>query len=593
MAFFLFCAAALAQDAKTVQDVDLSGLATFTRVAEKTYPVQETAELFVAHAFGALRVRAWDQNVVRVTARISVWAENAVQAERFAKQIEVAGNHVGDRVEVRTEYPEVAVPSKIGYEADLEISVPRSAALVLENTFGDVIVAGTAGSLGLDARYGIVELSDLAGEVRVRARGEFPLRAARLDRGGSFFLRSTQAHFRNVSGTLHVNNYLGSVEIRSPGPQVDMDVSSENGPIHLYLPAKSAPRLEALVDFGEIDSDVLLQSETWGETTQARLENADAAQDIDLYASFDSIYIHKREAQPVIEPLDPQVGEPIKEVVEHRFDVASGTVLTIEAMEGNVRIEGGDVEHLEVIATQLVRVAEIENARMALEGLAVRVEETPGRLTVRTSVQDDMEALGCSDYRVDLTIRCPHATLINLEASSGQTFLLNIGSPIVIDQASGDVRVENIGGSVQVSSRSGDIAAISVAGPATLQTGNGTVTVREVAGSLSITNDQGKTIIESAGANVTSRNRGGDVRIMALEGIHGDFDVAVENGNISLAMPRTADAWLVLNATGGTVYSTVPVTGSSERDVHAYQGKLNAGTHRVLLETHQGSILID
>ena len=38
----------------------------------------------------------------------------------------------------------------------------------------------------------------------------------------------------------------------------------------------------------------LLDGERWGDTAHGRVENPDAAQRFDLYASFDSIYIHQK-----------------------------------------------------------------------------------------------------------------------------------------------------------------------------------------------------------------------------------------------------------------------------------------------------------
>ena len=589
--FFIYGAAA--QDAQSVQGIDLTGLATFTRTVEKTYPITSVAEIFVAHEFGTLRVEAWDEQVVRVSAEIVVGAENAIQAERFAQEIAIAGNHIGDRLEVRTVYPRAEGPSKPGYTANLTISVPRDSTLKLENTFGDIYVRGTRGDVVVDSRFGVVDLSDLSGSVRVRAVGEFPLRATRMANGGTFFLRSTQATFIDISGALHVNNYLGSVELRSPGSTASMAVTSESGPIHLYLAAEGTPHLEAYVDFGSIESEVMLNSETWGESTHGRILNKESTQRFDLYASFDSIFIHRGTREPIAEPLQAGAGEPIKELIEGSYAVAPSVELSVEATVGDVRIEGIDGERVEIVATQRVRLTDVGKARLALEGLAVRVEEEPGILRITTAVQEDMESIGCTAYRVDLLIRCPRSALVRVVAEDGHTWVSDTRASVDVDQAKGTVTINGIAGRAQVSNREGDISAREVTGSVTLHGVGGTVSARDIRGDLDITNDQGRIIIDAPGGAVTARTSGGDVRIIALEGVNGTFDVAAENGNISMAIPDTADAWLILNVHGGTVYSTVPLTGSSERDTHAFQGRLNEGTHRVLLETHEGSILID
>ena len=595
LAHFFIHTSVFAQDARSVQGVDFTGLATFERVVEKTYPVADAADLFVAHQFGAIRVLGWDQQVVRVKANITVGAENAIQAERLAQKVEIAGNHVGDHVEVRTVYPPIEPNTKreYGYTADLEISVPRKSRITLENSFGDILVTGTSGDVTLDSQYGNIDLVDLSGVVRVRAKGEFPLHAVGLHKGGSFFLRRTEAYFEDVSGSLFVINYDAPIEIRAPGEKVDMEIISELGPIHLYLPSDSSPNIETFVEFGTIESDVLLNSESWGDTEHGRLVRDGSTQHLDLYASFESIYIHVLDPDPVIAPQPQGPGKPIKEVITRSYPMSPGLEIQIDAMIGDVHIEGADTDRIELTATKIVRVTDVDKAQMALEGLALQVEESPERLRIATSVQDDMAALGCTSYRVDLSIRCPKSTLVHIAAEDGHTIVADTNSTVVIVQAQGKVTLENIQNSVQVTNAHGDIEASDISGMFTADGTRGTISVRNVKRDLDITCDQGKTIIESPGAAVSVRNSGGDVRIIALEGILGNYEVFTENGNISIAIPNTADARLFLNADEGTIYSTVPLTGTTERDTHAFQGRLNGGTHRVELETHRGSIQID
>ena len=593
LAHFFFHTSVCAQDPRSIQGVDFTGLATFQRVVEKTYPVAGAADLFVAHQSGAIHILAWDQQVVRVKANITVGAENAIQAERLAQKVEIAGNHVGDRVEVRTVYPPIGPNADRGYTADLEISVPRNSRVTLENAFGDILVKGISGDVSLDSRYGIIDLIDLSGVVRVRAKGEFPLRAVGLHKGGSFFLRSTEAYFEDVSGTLYVNNYLGTIEIRSLGEKIDMDVTSESGPIHLYVSSESPPNIEASVDFGSIESDLLLNSETWGETTHGRVHRDGSTQHLDLYASFESIYIHAIDRDPVIAPQPQGPDQPIKEVLSSSYPGAPGLEIRIDATIGDVRIEGVDTDRIELTATKIVRLRDVDKAQMALEGLALQIEESSDSLRIATSVQDDMAALGCTSYRVDLSIRCPKSTLIHIVAQDGHTYVADTHSTVIVEQARGKVTLRNIQNSVQVTNARGDIDVSGISGMFTADGTGGTISARNIERDLDITCDQGKTIIESPGAGVTVRNSGGDVRIIALEGILGDYDVSTENGNISMAVPSTADAWLILKVYEGTYYSTVPLTGTSERNTHALQGRLNEGTHRVVLETHQGSIQID
>ena len=72
-----------------------------------------------------------------------------------------------------------------------------------------------------------------------------------------------------------------------------------------------------------------------------------------------------------------------------------------------------------------------------------------------------------------------------------------------------------------------------------------------------------------------------------------ELDIMAIDGNISMVMPPTSDAWLVLNVVEGHIYSTFPVTASHEKNTHTFQGRLNAATHRVVLEAHHGNVVLD
>lgn len=585
---------AAAQDTHVYQNVDLSGLATTSRLVDKSYPVSGPAEISVTNQFGAIRIVPWDQPVVRVTGEIRVGAENAAQAERFAQAIEVTGNHVGDRIEVRTRYPRFTTPpEKLGYTTDLEISVPADTTLTVTNSFGDVFVRGLKGDVAVDARFGIVDIRDMDGKVRVRARGQFPLVAEQLRQGGVFILRSTEATFNKVYGRLHVDNYLGSVTLRNAADPSDVDVTCESGPVHLYLDSNSAPDLRAAADFGAIHSDLVLDSETWGDTISAASPNPDSKQHIELFASFGDIYIHQAALKADVEPLFESGGAPIQEALEREYELPEGAVVHIDAMPGDVVIQGYDGTRVQVTANQFVRLRDVNNARLALEGLGLHVEYAEDRLGISTVLHEDMEALGCTEYRVDLTVRVPRNAPIDLIVDDGATRLEDMSGPLTLTQEEGRVNLQNIQGAATVAMKHGDIETSGTSGSLDVSTQAGDITVRQPFGDVKLACDQGNAIIDTPNAAVHARNHGGDIRLIALDGVKADYDLATEDGNISLAIPDTADALFIVNTYGGTVYSSVPITGTSQRDTHTYQGRLNGGAHRVLLETRQGNVVID
>ena len=152
---------------------------------------------------------------------------------------------------------------------------------------------------------------------------------------------------------------------------------------------------------------MLLKSETWGETKHGSVVNPQSTQHLDLFASFESIYIHVSESEPAVAALSQGPSKPIQEDITLTYSAAPGLELRIDAMIGDVRVEGVDSQRIELTATTIVRVSDVDKVRMALEGLALRVEVSPARRDLATWARPAMVVPGCSSSRDQLCVRCP------------------------------------------------------------------------------------------------------------------------------------------------------------------------------------------
>jgi DUF4097 and DUF4098 domain-containing protein YvlB len=165
-------------------------------------------------------------------------------------------------------------------------------------------------------------------------------------------------------------------------------------------------------------------------------------------------------------------------------------------------------------------------------------------------------------------------------------------SDLAIEQETGSVRLRNIQGNVKIAIADGSIDTNATAGTLDLSAG-GDITVRRSFGPINARCEGGKTLIDSPNSGVIAHTKGGDVRVIAVDGVKGDYDISTENGNISIAVPDTEDVAFWLDVYEGTYRSSVPLTGTSQNDNHTFQGRLNAGTRRILLKAHNGTIMID
>ncbi len=500
---------------------------------------------------------------------------------------------------VRTLYHDMREMGNVAKEVNYQVKIPAQVHVRCKNSFGDVLVRGVHGNVTIESQFSAVHLGDVGGTVKVRARGELPLHAYGLRGGGSFELHGTQAELSRVSGTLELRNFFGSVTLRELAPEADVNVSSDSGTVRLYLEESDMPDLEAHVLFGALKCEPDLNPVSTGDLTYARSLNVESKQRIRLDATFGDVEILR--PRPVSEPSQRpmEAREYTEGVVEQALDLPEGTQVVVEAITGNVRVVGVDENRLSVKATQVVHMGsqgDPQATMAAIEALDLRVEELAGRATIKGAVRDDLAALGCLYFRMDLAVTCPRTSPIRIYAPNGHTYIEGFGEPVHVEQGEGTITVQHAKGPLDLTNRRGDVKVIECAGPATMSAERGTVMSRLIYGKQVIQCTEGKTVIDEPRGELVVRQRGGDVRIIQLDGVMGSYDVRVEGGDVSVLIPESADATIVALARNGRIYTAIPLTGEIAKTYQKFQGRPNPdaeGRYTVALETTNGDIVID
>ncbi|GMU93892.1 MAG: hypothetical protein AMXMBFR4_29500 [Candidatus Hydrogenedentota bacterium] len=577
-----------------------AGLKTSTAEFQQTYPVRPDCKISIARDFGegSVTVKTWENPVVQVAATVAIGAEQQEVAAQIAEAVKVSVTPSPDFVEVRATYPDTRDKGKIAIKMDFEVTAPAGAAVICKNDWGDTTVVGVNGGVTIDSRFGALDLRDIGGPVRVRAWGEFPLRASGLRQGGEFELQGTRGEFATIAGGVKISSFMGSIVIRDPAAESQLDVTSESGPIEVFVPEHAAPDIAASAVFGSIKSDFPLDQTTRGDFVLARRGNVETRQRMTLHVSFDNITIHQEGRKPAEAPAVLKgSGEYIRRSVEQPLtEVPPGAEIVVKAILGDIKVTGYDSDRMQVRAEQIVQMRTNANAQAAIEALSIRVETLEGRVLVTTSVRDNMEVLGCTHYRVDLQLLVPRSSPVRIVADNGFTSVIGMDGPIAVEQNKGRISVEQINGggsACDLSIQTGEVSVLDSVGPITITVQQGSVRSIGVAGRQVITTAQGRAILESPKGEVVLRNRGGDVSILALDGILGSYNVTVERGTLNIVIPPTSDATLWVNAKNGEINSRIPLAGSIDGEARSFTGKLGAGQHSVELNVDSGAIYID
>jgi len=581
-----------------IKTPDFSGLATFTVPFAENYPVRPNAAVAVRNKFGEIRVNTWNNPIVQVQADIQVGAEDPALAREIAQDIDIHVDETLENVSVRTVLPDTRGRGRLRIVVDYVLTIPETASLSCENHWADTIVRGVSGAVTIKSRFGVVDLSKIAGPVRVWAEGEFPVQVSNLSKGGSFSLRDARAEFRNVAGVVDISNYMGAVTVQDMPPETEMSIRNVRAPVHLYLPDSATPDIDVSVFFGDIKSDVPLDRTSRGDLIIARSANVESKQRISVRTFFGDVTIH---AQGIEATSPGSLGtladdsEPVEDPVLTSIPLAPDSELVLDAIRGGVRVEGVDDEQVTVTATRHVRLTSIELAQEVLDTLQLRTEKIDGRVVVRTLVDDDLAELGCTYYRIDLVVQCPRSTRLKVHAENGRTLVSGMDGPVTVVQNEGGIAVERTTGEVDVTAHKGDIEIADCAGPVQALAKAGRVTTRNVSGKQAISCSQGTAAVNAPGGDVTVRSRGGNVSIIAEDGVFGDYDISVIQGDISLVLPESADARLVVSAKRGEIYSTLPttLTGGIYMDQRDFTCRLSPeGRFTLKLETESGDIAL-
>lgn len=576
---------------------DASGFVE-SREFEERYPVQAGVRVSVSNAFGELRVATWDNQVVQISAHMSVRAETVALAREVAQGIAIKVNPADGHIEADTVFPDPrADMGKLTYEVNYEVFVPKEAAVVLRNDFGDTRVSGVGGTMAIDARYGAVDIRDITGAVDVRARGEFPVEAQDLKGGGTFELHGARAIFRRIAGRLQAANFRGSIELNDVPAEAEADIACESGSIVYWIPKEGSPPFTATALFGEVQSDIPVTRVAEGGFVVTQSSGTEPRPRVALRTSFGDIAVKYLEPQPgggsSAATITEAGAQPFKEALTLSEAVADGGKVIVEAMAGDVRITGTDTEGLRATATKYVRVQSQPNVRAAMQALDVRASRAQdGTVTIHTATTDNMAALGCSACRVDLAIEIPRGVSVQVQAQDGQTSIDGLGGSVTVVQSAGGISVEHIKGDIALTNQKGDIKAVSCAGVLQATASYGEVSLSDMYGKMSVDATQGKTTIESPHAEITVRAKGGDVRVLSLDSVPGNYDIRIEQGSIGIVLPPATEAAIAATAENGSIHSGIPLTGSIRKDFQEFV-KVGNAPSRVTLQTKNGDIVIN
>ena len=171
----------------------------FSDHLEHDFPADASLKVIDTH--GAVSVHASDDNKVTVVVRKRVGAENQSDADKYNDQTKPTISAIGGLITVDAKVDGAGDHS---VETDLDISVPRKAAVTINSRRGDVNVSGRTGNVEISAQRADTSVDDITGSVKVsQEKGSVKV--------------------EQVSGDVHVDGRLNEVALSDVKGSVQLD----------------------------------------------------------------------------------------------------------------------------------------------------------------------------------------------------------------------------------------------------------------------------------------------------------------------------------------------------------------------------------
>ncbi len=238
------------------------------------------ASLHVVSERGAVHVNASDDNQIHVLVHKRIQTESQSDADKFnagtKPQINVSGNVV--TVNANTQGS-----GEHRVTADMDISVPRKAFLVLTARRGDVNVMGREGDIDITSRNGEVSVTDVTGKVSLDLN-DSSARISQISSDVSIQGKAKDVSIEDIKGTVSLNGeFQESVKLAKLAKAVtfkssrtDLEFSKLDGDLDLDSDDLRASDVIGPLHISTRDKDIRLT----GIAGDVRLKNENGAVEI-------------------------------------------------------------------------------------------------------------------------------------------------------------------------------------------------------------------------------------------------------------------------------------------------------------------------
>jgi DUF4097 and DUF4098 domain-containing protein YvlB len=300
------------------------------------------------------------------------------------------------------------------------------------------------------------------------------------------------------------------------------------------------------------------------------------------------------------------------QVIEERFEMASGGLLTIDSDLGSIELTGGGGNDVVVTVIKGAnnvsrRDAEELFDRFRLDfdqsgrGLEIKGDyDRPGgrwnngnrglrviyRIVVPENINVDLKTAGGS-------IQVEHiAGEATLRTSGGSLALDDVGGRVSAHTSGGSIKARHLGSRVDLNTSGGSITVEGAGGAVDASTSGGSISISDVNGPVDASTSGGGIRLEEIAGNVNASTSGGSIEAEILGQPDDDMKLSTSGGSVTVHLDSSVSADIDAQASGGSVRTDFPVTVRGTLKKTKLQGEINGGGPLLTLRSSGGSVRI-
>ena len=300
-----------------------------------------------------------------------------------------------------------------------------------------------------------------------------------------------------------------------------------------------------------------------------------------------------------------------EEVIEDRFEIRDGGLLTIDSDLGSIEIVGGNGDDIFLTVIKGVNNVNAREADRQFDRFDLNINESRSELEI---VGDYDKPRGNINWkrslRVHFQLTVPEETNLNLKTSGGSIQIEDIDAAVQAKTSGGSLVLENIAGPLDAHTSGGSIKAFELGDHAKVRTSGGSITIEEADGHVSAKTSGGSIKIADVDGDVEANTSGGSITLKEIAGsvnahtsggsvtaeILGqpqeDMILKTSGGTVTLYLDEDVRADIDASASGGSVSTEIPVAIIGKKKRSKLEGEMNGGGPLFTLRSSGGGVKI-